>query len=203
MSIDTFFGSRAQSAEECPADAHIEFIGFQRKNAQRTDLLLPDNREKVCGALGSPPIPINALWIANGNFLDISSFVKEINKNLELAAISSTFVWGKTRPYIEHVNLPGHSRLGSIERENNIFRGSAEECPADACMSPPTTESTREAVCGRLFVKSQAEGALPRKNTPKIYCCNIRARDTTGKPAEECHPLSAGFGIYGLILQLH
>ncbi|GFT69258.1 hypothetical protein TNCV_2254041 [Trichonephila clavipes] len=40
--------------------------------------------------LGSPPIPINALWIAKGDCFDISLFDKDNIKNLVLAAISLT-----------------------------------------------------------------------------------------------------------------
>ncbi|GFU43946.1 hypothetical protein TNCV_3101281 [Trichonephila clavipes] len=41
--------------------------------------------------LGSPPIPINALWIAKGDCFDISLFEKDNIKNLVLAAIPLTF----------------------------------------------------------------------------------------------------------------
>ncbi|GFU15242.1 hypothetical protein TNCV_3937971 [Trichonephila clavipes] len=40
--------------------------------------------------LGSPPIPINALWIAKGDCFDISLFEKDNIKNLVLAAIPLT-----------------------------------------------------------------------------------------------------------------
>ncbi|GFW98597.1 hypothetical protein TNCV_2757761 [Trichonephila clavipes] len=80
-------------------------IGESRKDlASKKDLVCraelvsisksPDRKRLT--DLGSPPIPIYALWIANGVFFDISVFVKDNIKNLELAAISLTSGLGNT-----------------------------------------------------------------------------------------------------------
>ncbi|GFV61915.1 hypothetical protein TNCV_4107191 [Trichonephila clavipes] len=68
---------------------------------------------------GSPPIPMRALWIANGDLFDNSLFGKEISRNLEFIDISSTLRVGKTRP------LPELCKLGSIsEIQTSFWRAS-------------------------------------------------------------------------------
>ncbi|GFU69339.1 hypothetical protein TNCV_3210031 [Trichonephila clavipes] len=67
---------------------------------------LPDRKRFT--DLSSPPIPIIALLIANGDFVNIPLSGKYRSKNLLCAAISSTLRLCNARP------LPGHSFIGSI-----------------------------------------------------------------------------------------
>ncbi|GFX99996.1 uncharacterized protein TNCV_1340951 [Trichonephila clavipes] len=98
---------------------------------------------------GSPPIPMRALLIANGDFVHISLFGKESIKNLVRAAIISMSELGNTRP------LTGHSSNGSINTRRKLHPG----------VPPPTTESNKG---GSVPVIWQKPGTALTWSTPRI-----------------------------------
>ncbi|GFV31737.1 hypothetical protein TNCV_2442081 [Trichonephila clavipes] len=92
---------------------------------------------------GSPPIPIRALLKANWDFVSISLFGKESNKNLVQATIVLMSEFCNTS------SLPGHISIGSISAKHNSIL---------ACLPPPRS-STRVAVC-RSSSQTQARCLL-------------------------------------------
>ncbi|GFW79610.1 hypothetical protein TNCV_1428701 [Trichonephila clavipes] len=120
----------------------------------------------------SPPIPIRALQIANGNFVNIPLSGKDKSKNLVCAAILSTLGLGNTRP------LQWHSSTESISARNKFVL---------ACLHPPRSP-TREAVC-RSSGKNQAR-RLPGVHPE--YNATASGRRSNGLTR---HPLSAALTL--------
>ncbi|GFU96961.1 hypothetical protein TNCV_3319241 [Trichonephila clavipes] len=113
--------------------------------------------------LSSPPIPISALRIANGDFLHMSLFGRDEIKNRVFLAISSMLRLGKTRP------LPGHSSIGSISMRKHLRSG----------MPPPTTESNKGRSVPVIWQKTR-HGAYLQYTQNTIL--QHQSEDSTGKP---------------------
>ncbi|GFU04144.1 hypothetical protein TNCV_862901 [Trichonephila clavipes] len=276
------FGSRLQSVEECPADAHLEQVscprqevcespnlwylkqrrgfgmygrilqfrcpalvvvgslgllkvnrsdseitpqqelsvlcgrivtGDSRKDlASRNDFvckveLISTSRSPDCKRftdLGSPPIPIRALLIANGDFVNIPLSGKYKSKNLVCAAILSTLGLGNTRP------LPAHSRFGSIwaksrrgaylEYTQNIMlqhqsedpTGKPDHQPIDRSgLTPPSTvkrgpKGTQASIL-LLTGEAWAKGNAKDPQNTIFFLTGRRTRQTFGLANQWCY----------------